>query len=98
MKTVAFISQKVNSKLLQWQFDKIMSAIAYDLDLKIIFINNGLDQIENNKIWRSLAIYGIDDVFYFSQSKGKFNKPLFNIKEIDENELKSIINQAEIIL
>jgi sulfur relay (sulfurtransferase) DsrF/TusC family protein len=98
MKAVALVSQKVNSELLQWQFDKIMSAIAYDLELTIIFFNDGLMQIETNKIWRCLDLYGIDQVFYFSQTKGKFKKPLFNIETIDESKLKTIISKAEIIL
>lgn len=98
MKAVALVSQQKHSDSLQWQFDKIMSAIAYDLDLTVIFINQGLEQIKLNTMWKTLQLYGIDEVYYLCQHNKIICDPVFNIKQIQEDDLKHIFMQAEVFL
>jgi sulfur relay (sulfurtransferase) DsrF/TusC family protein len=98
MKAVAFVTQANNSIKAQWQFDKIMAAIAFDLEINIIFINDGLEQIDKNQAWNSLSFYGAEDVYYFSSDKQTIEKPLFQIKSINKTELAHLINQAEVFI
>jgi sulfur relay (sulfurtransferase) DsrF/TusC family protein len=98
MKAIGFVSQANNNNSAQWQFDKIMSAIAYDLDITIIFINDGLEQININQAWKCLDFYGIDDVYYFSKDCQTIKNPIFQVNKINKVELKQLLKQAEVII
>jgi sulfur relay (sulfurtransferase) DsrF/TusC family protein len=98
MKAVALVSQHNNSDSIQWQFDKIMSAIAYDLDLTVVFIHKGLKQVKENTMWKTLQMYGVEEVYYLSQDNESIIDPLFTIKKITNENLKRIFEQAEVFL
>ena len=65
MKAVALINEFDNPESNQWQFDKIISAIAYDMDIKVVFMPNALTQLTENPAWKSLSIYGIEDIYFY---------------------------------
>ncbi|MCF6319435.1 MAG: hypothetical protein L3J83_09200 [Proteobacteria bacterium] len=103
MKTIALITQDNNTDAAQWQFDKVMAAIAYDLDLTIIFIDHGIKQLQLNPAWKCLDIYGIDSVYIISE-KVTSNKVttnndfLISAKTINVHELKQLISDSELLL
>ena len=97
MKALAFVTHG-NNMPTQWQYDKIMSAIAYDLEITIIFINDGLEQIHNNQSWKCLDIYGIKEVYYFSPDCQAIVTPIFQVSKIGEEKLHRLIKQAEVFI
>jgi sulfur relay (sulfurtransferase) DsrF/TusC family protein len=98
MKALALVTEEVGSDSVQWQFDKIMAAIAYDLDLTLVFVNNGLLQLEKNKAWKSLALFGVNQVYYIVENKQMIMKPLFDVKPLTGKQLKTLIDQTDFIL
>jgi sulfur relay (sulfurtransferase) DsrF/TusC family protein len=98
MKAVALVSNGIDNNTTQWQYDKIMSAIAYDLDLSVIFINKGLEQLNNNQSWRSLDLYGIDKVYYFSLDCLTIENPIFQVNKINKIELKELLKQTDVFI
>ncbi len=98
MSTIALITQDNNTDAAQWQFDKVMAAIAYDLDLTIVFIGNGIKQLQLNPAWKCLGIYGIDSVYIISEEVTANNDFLISAKTINMYELKQLISQSELLL
>lgn len=101
MKAVAIISQFCNDESTQWQFDKIMSAIAYDMELKVVFMPGTEKQLIQNIAWKSLALYGVYDVYIFNASNPKnmdINTSQIDYQIIDTTQLISFIQQADLIL
>ena len=96
MKTLALITENIDSQQAQWQVDKIMAAIAYDLDLSLVFMHGGLTQLEN-KAYSNLSLYGIEHVFYLKQQK-QITQPLVNAQSINLQGLKQLIQQADLVL
>lgn len=97
MKTLAFISEENNTQSAQWQFDKVMAAIAYDLELSIVFVNQGVAQLQYNHAWKCLKIYGVDSV-YVVYDKDINNNCLISAKELNMSELKQMISESQLIL
>lgn len=97
MKALAIISEQYNSKTCQWQFDKVMVAIAYDLDLSVVFINKGIEQIHLNKAWICLELYGVESVFQLT-TNNQTHGALFKATNMDNQQLKDLISQADLIL
>jgi sulfur relay (sulfurtransferase) DsrF/TusC family protein len=98
MKTLALITQKFNSDAAQWQFDKVMAAIAYDCELSVVFIGQGIEQLKHNKAWKSLEIYGINDVYTLTNDNQDMNKALISCKTLNQHQLKQLITCAQLIL
>jgi len=97
MKAIAFITEFSSSETTQWQLDKVMAAIAYDLDISIVFMHDGLSQLENNKAWCALEMYGVENIYYLNFTD-KLIKPLFKVKQITTITLKKLTSLAELIL
>lgn len=98
MKTIAFITEDNNTDAALWQFDKVMAAIAYDLDLTIIFTGNGIKQLQLNPAWKCLNIYGIYSVYIISEEVTTNNGFLISAKTINIYELKQLISESELLL
>lgn len=96
MKTLALITENIDSQQAQWQVDKIMAAIAYDLDLSLVFMYEGLTQLEN-KAYSNLSLYGIEHVFYLKQQE-QITQSLVNAQSINLQDLKQLIQQADLVL
>lgn len=96
MKAVALITESENNEPNQWQYDKIMTAIAYDIELDVVFMYKGITQIFNNKIWKSLELYGVENIFYTQTTISKL--PLINAKKINDNQLRDLIKHSDFIL
>ncbi len=98
MKTVALITQKNKTKSAQWQFDQVMAAIAYDLDLTIVFVNQGITQLRHNRAWKCLTLYGIDSIYVLYENDTINKSSLIPANEINMSELKQMISEARLIL
>ncbi|HFC29845.1 MAG TPA: hypothetical protein ENJ44_02255 [Oceanospirillales bacterium] len=96
MKTLVLITEHIDSQQAQWQVDKIMAAIAYDLDLSLVFMYEGLTQLEN-KAYSNLSLYGIEHVFYLKQQE-QITQSLVNAQSINLQDLKHLIQQADLVL
>ncbi len=97
MKTLALITHKINSQQAHWQFDKVMAAIAYDLDLSIVFAYDGLSQLQHSKMWLSLELYGVDKIYHLGNNI-IMPDTVLKSKNISLNDLKRHIKAAELIL
>lgn len=98
MKAVALINEFDSPESNQWQFDKIMSAIAYDVDLKVVFMPNAIKQLSQNSAWKSLNIYGVNDIYFYNlNALKKINSP-FETQLITSEQLQNFIQQADIVL
>lgn len=98
MKTIALITEKNGTNSAQWQFDKVMAAVAYDLDLTIIFANDGVKQLLLNPAWKCLKIYGFDSIYVVSNQTNKKKEFLINVDEINLTELKLLITGSQLLL
>lgn len=98
MKALALISEKNNSNAAQWQFDKIMAAIAYDFELSIVFLFDGVAQLQKNQAWKSLEIYGIENIYKLSDNHPNTLKSTINYIEVNDEQLNQLIQQSDIIL
>jgi len=97
MKAVALISNNDLTKC-QWQFDRIMAAIAYDFDLSVVFICEGIQQIISNKAWKCLSRYGVDKVYYHGKNRLQNNEALFNAELLSQYQLQKLIKTADVLL
>ncbi len=98
MKAVALITEKKNTDSAQWQFDKVMSAIAYDVDLSVVFMPNAIDQLFHIKAWNSLELYGVKDIYTFTTVDSPEIQSHIPTRMIDAKQLSHMINHADIIL
>lgn len=99
MKALIFISEKYNAESAQWQFDRVMALLAYDYEIAVVFIKDGLSQLTKLKSWKSLAIYGVDKVFFMSDDNSCDSSQFpIEIKEIDLDSIRDLIQTAEIII
>lgn len=99
MNAVALITQNpIDQKHSTWQYDKIMAAIAFDIDVTVVFIEDGVNHILDNKVWKSLDLYGVEHVFYVSNQLLDPTKQLFNAKKISHEQLSDMIAQTEMML
>ena len=98
MKAVAIVSEYKNKKSNQWQFDKIMSAIAYDMDLSVVFMPGAIKQITKNKAWNSLALYGIDAIYFLNSHNLKDYQTQLKLQEINIALFNQLIHKADIVL
>lgn len=98
MRAVAIIKELNSNESNQWQFDKVMSAIAYDIDLKVVFMPNAISQITKNKAWKSLSLYGVDAVYFLNSNKIVNYKNLIGVDEINSIQLSKYIKEADIII
>jgi sulfur relay (sulfurtransferase) DsrF/TusC family protein len=97
MKALALVSQSNNSQPAQWQFDKIMAAIAYDFDINIVFLNSGIEQLLENKAWKCLEMYAIKNVFYLSNSfADKVSTTM--AQPISHQQFQLLLQQSEIVI
>ncbi len=99
MNAVALISQNPSDQQQSaWQYDKVMAAIAFDIDLIVVFIEEGLKQIQNNKAWKSLDLYGVEQVFYVSETPLDHSLLLFKVEQINSAQLSDLIANTEMVL
>ncbi|VAW34272.1 hypothetical protein MNBD_GAMMA01-1580 [hydrothermal vent metagenome] len=98
MKALALITAAGNTDVTQWQFNKIMAAIAYDLELNIVFMCAGVEQLTNNKIWKCLELYGVENIFVLEQNLYTPQNYLFGATKIDTNRLQQLIQLSDIII
>jgi len=101
MKALAIISQNKSDKENRWYFDKLMSAVAFDLDITFVFKDNGIQQLSENKYWMSLSLYGIDKVFIFQEStriETKEHAERANNKTVDAAQLQALIAESDMLL
>jgi len=98
MIALALVSETHNNHSAQWQFDKIMAAIAYDFDIQVVFIHHGIKQLETNKAWNSLTLYGVDQVFYLAEDDEIIDQPLIDVEAITFSQFHKLLALAEIIL
>jgi len=96
MKALVLITQN-NEKQIKWLFNRVMAIVAYDVDLSVVFVGDGCNQLTENKIWKSLPIYGVDNIFDFDTNLQR-EKYLLPTKSISANELKKIIAQSDLVL
>lgn len=96
MKALALVTHN-NDKQNKWLFDRILAMIAYDVELRIIFIHDGCKQLIENKIWKALPIYGVDEIYDFDATIQR-HECLLCSKRISSAELKNMVAQADIIL
>lgn len=97
MKAVVLISEK-NPKEIQWKYDQVMALIAYDFDISVVFIGSGCAQLQNNKAWKCLSMYGVENVYVISQNNNYVNNTLFKVTDISNFLLQKLIKNSEIIL
>ena len=98
MKAVAIIKQLDNDQANQWQFDKVMAAIAYDIELTVVFMPNAIKQLTFNKAWKSLILYGVDGIFFYNKSDIKNYHSLVNTQEINSEQFSLFIQKTDLIL
>ncbi len=98
MKALALITEQQDSKAAQWQFDKVMAAIAYDLDLTIVFLNDGRQQLQFNQAWKCLNIYGVTSIYAINENHEKNTEYLINAKSMNMVEFKQLISKSEFLL
>ncbi|MBL4661083.1 MAG: hypothetical protein JKY19_12065 [Alcanivoracaceae bacterium] len=98
MITVALITDTTNCPAAQWQFDKVLAAIAYDCEMYIIFIHNGKQQLLTNNAWKCLDLYGVEEVFYLADETAPIEKSIFKVREINTKQLKKLLNRSDIII
>lgn len=94
MKALAFITSKDENFNL-YQYDKIIAALTFDFELSVVFMDDGLESMIQQKVWRSLAIYGVDEMFYYGESQ---DDSIDIVKEINKSGLKELINSSDVIL
>ena len=97
MKALSIIKNNINHTQQQWHFDKIMTAIAFDLDLTIVFCGKQNQQFVIEKMWNSLPIYGIDQV-YCQKIDGAIYTTILDLNDMTTPELREHIATADIIL
>lgn len=97
MNTVALITDNDAIKS-QWKFDRIMAAIAYDVDLSIVFMCEGCKQITTNKAWKCLSMYGVDRVYFYHENHLKIESSLFEVRPLTKRQLKQLISNAETLI
>lgn len=95
MKVLALIPESTTEKA-QWQYDRVMALIAYDLDVLVVFMNP--DKLLKNKAWKCLDLYGVNDVFVFGNDVDAVNKAVFKVKIISLVKLQELINSAVIVI
>ncbi|MFK8013617.1 MAG: hypothetical protein AB8B80_16380 [Marinicellaceae bacterium] len=98
MIALAMIKDYRNEVSNQWQFDKIMSAIAYDVDLKVVFMPNSIKELTQNKAWKCLDLYGIEGVYFMNFNNNKNYNNLIKCQAINADFVKQLINEADIVL
>ena len=98
MKTIALISEEYNTNAALWQFDKVMAAIAFDLDLTIVFLNKGIQQLQLNQAWKCLNIYGITSIYVISDEHKDIADCQIKFKKLNMVEFKRLISQSEFLL
>jgi len=98
MKAVAIITETNNSDANQWQFDKVMSAIAYDMELSVVFMPDAINHITKNKTWNSLVLYGIDEIYFYNSRELIDYQAQFHIQEINSSMLRRLIMKVDIVL
>ncbi len=96
MKALALVTDN-NDKQIKWLFDRVLAMIAYDIDLRIVFINEGCKQLIENKIWKALPMYGVDEIYDFDAIIQK-NESLLRSESISSTELRLMVAQADIVL
>ncbi|MCF6288307.1 MAG: hypothetical protein L3J53_03600 [Proteobacteria bacterium] len=94
MKTLAIIFA-TSTESTQWQFSRVMALISYDVDLAVVFIDDGGKQLLQNKIWKSLSLYGVSEVFVLNNN-GK--EAVFEVAEINNDKMQQLILAAEVII
>ena len=98
MITVALITDITDSPAAQWQFDKVLAAIAYDCEMSIVFIHYGKQQLITNKAWKCLDLYGVENVFYLADKTTAVEKPIFKAREMSIEQLKTLLKRSDIII
>ena len=98
MKAIAIIKNLNSDESNKWQFDKVMSAIAYDVDLSVVFMPSAIKQLSSNKAWISLKLYGVDAVYFLNSNKLKNYQSLIKVEEISPNQLRIIIQKSDIVI
>ncbi len=96
MKALVLVTDN-NDKHIRWLFDRVLAMIAYDIDLRVVFINEGCKQLIENKIWKALPMYGVDEIYDFDATIHK-NESLLCSESISSTELRLMVAQADIVL
>ena len=96
MNVVALISEPCDTDAAQWQFDKVMAAIAYDCDISVVFLARGVEQLLTNQSWKSLEFYGIDNIYVIEN--GLNNSYLLNAKTTDNDTVKNLLARCDLVL
>ncbi len=99
MKALAIINQApVDANTVQWSFDKVMAAIAFDLEVTVVFMGAGIDHIYDNKAWKSLDMYGVETVYCLQHAAKPDKQALFEATSIDMAQLRAMIADAEMMI
>ena len=103
MKGLAIITQNFEDERLQWQYDKIVAAIAYEVDLTVVFVGAGIYQLTHSKAWRTLEIFGVEEVYYQTNSsrlKQRMEKMqlVVEAEQIESLELKKLIAESDYLI
>ncbi len=96
MKALALITNN-NDKQIKWLFDRILAMVAYDVDISIVFVGNGCKQLIENKVWKALPMYGVDEIYDFDATLPR-QMFLLASKGISSTNLRLLAQQADIIL
>ncbi len=96
MKALALVTHN-KDKQIKWLFDRILAMIVYDVEIYVVFVNDGCHQLVENKIWKALPVYGVDELFDYNATIKRENS-LITSKSLSTQELKNMIAQADIIL
>ena len=96
MKALALVTDN-DDRQVRWLFDRILAMLAYDIELRIVFIEDGCKQLIENKIWKALPMYGVDEIYDFDATIHR-HECLLPSESISSTEIKTMIAQADIIL
>ncbi len=97
MKALAFIAENNDDKL-QWIFDRVIAMLAYDIEIQVVFIHMGCQQLSHFKAWKSLAIYGVDRVFVLEDNLPLVDESLIKFTAISKQKLQQLIQHVDIII
>jgi len=98
MKALALITLESSDSKNQWRFDMLMSAIAYDIEVSIVFMHKACSQISDNRMWKCLSLYDVEDVFYYRDDQSPLVNPLFNATKISKEKLHSLLHEVDLVI
>lgn len=95
MKALIFVTENHLSPNVQWQYDRVMALLSYDYDVSLVFMNEGVSQLQS-KMWNILGLMEVNQVYVF-ESGIELNTRL-EYEVITISEIKELIAQVDIVI